>query len=220
MFVYCRFWNSVLINTMRIINIYLTLLLILHPISGLYLNLTLLDFLYYNQIKTWQEAQIFCREEHTDLITIRNEEENQVFSGWKAWIGLYRDNVNIPWKWSRGDKTASFLTWADKGKRQFKLWVKLLFVNKPFLFFICIYTQKNIGQEMYLKRYNSLVSPAVPYRGTIMYPVSWYNFVPFYLYLRSGFSVPVVTIMYLSHTTNKEQKCTQNVTIDVSSAVP
>lgn len=64
-------------------------------------------------MKTWKEAQIFCREKHTDLITIRNEKENQVFSGRDAWIGLYREKEAFPWKWSRGDKTASFLTWAD-----------------------------------------------------------------------------------------------------------
>ncbi|MEQ2190021.1 hypothetical protein GOODEAATRI_031238 [Goodea atripinnis] len=102
---------------MRIIGTFVTLVLILHPVFGLYLNLTLLDFLYYNQSNTWKEAQSLCREKHIDLITIRSEEEDRVFPDVIAWIGLYRENIRFPWKWSRGDEMASFLNWNPGGKR-------------------------------------------------------------------------------------------------------
>uniref|UniRef100_A0A3Q2QIG5 C-type lectin domain-containing protein n=1 Tax=Fundulus heteroclitus TaxID=8078 RepID=A0A3Q2QIG5_FUNHE len=57
------------------------------------------------------EAQTFCREKHTDLITIRSKEESSVFPYTLAWIGLYRDNNYAPWKWSRGDEIPSFTNW-------------------------------------------------------------------------------------------------------------
>ncbi|RXN22926.1 secretory phospholipase A2 receptor [Labeo rohita] len=43
--------------------------------------------------KTWFEAQLYCRENHTDLVTIRNEEENQLVKNAvngsdSIWIGL------------------------------------------------------------------------------------------------------------------------------------
>ncbi|KAK2872519.1 hypothetical protein Q8A67_022416 [Cirrhinus molitorella] len=64
------------------------------------------------QYKTWTEAQSYCREQHTDLISIRNETEN-----WKIqdlsqrntfinfWIGLYR-----------------IRSWSDKSNSSFSNW--------------------------------------------------------------------------------------------------
>uniref|UniRef100_A0A3Q3JKZ9 C-type lectin domain-containing protein n=1 Tax=Monopterus albus TaxID=43700 RepID=A0A3Q3JKZ9_MONAL len=60
------------------------------------------------QRSPWQDAQSFCREYHTDLLTIKSEEENQNLAGTKGWIGLYRQNSAGPWKWSRGDEIATF----------------------------------------------------------------------------------------------------------------
>ncbi|XP_054878194.1 lectin-like [Poeciliopsis prolifica] len=61
----------------------------------------------------WTEAQSFCRKQHSDLASIRNESENQqvqqlVPAGTKVWTGLYRDG----WKWSDGSRF-SFSYWKD-----------------------------------------------------------------------------------------------------------
>lgn len=58
--------------------------------------------------KTWFEAQLYCREKHTDLVSISNEEENQQVQneGKKSsnpfWIGLLQDRV----EWSDGGQSA------------------------------------------------------------------------------------------------------------------
>ncbi|TNN43486.1 Macrophage mannose receptor 1 [Liparis tanakae] len=61
---------------------------------------------------TWNEAQDHCREHHTDLAIVRNEQENQmarnlVPSGEIVWIGLRR----YPWEWSDGSDS-SFEYWG------------------------------------------------------------------------------------------------------------
>uniref|UniRef100_A0A3B4TQQ4 C-type lectin domain-containing protein n=1 Tax=Seriola dumerili TaxID=41447 RepID=A0A3B4TQQ4_SERDU len=72
---------------------------------------------YFNYKRTWAEAQVFCRRNHTDLVTIRNEEENRAFLNIYGWIGLYREDSNSPWKWSRGGEIANFITWVSGGKQ-------------------------------------------------------------------------------------------------------
>ncbi|KAI2663119.1 Mannose-binding protein A [Labeo rohita] len=55
-----------------------------------------------NTRKTWHDAQTFCRDHHTDLATIRSQDDNdQIISliydlVLPVWIGLYRET----WKWS------------------------------------------------------------------------------------------------------------------------
>ncbi|KAK6477854.1 secretory phospholipase A2 receptor-like [Huso huso] len=71
----------------------------------------------YNQIrkhvfveteKSWSEAQSYCREKHTDLATVRSQEEAQQLlnitgaSLRDSWIGLYRDDTQN-WQWSNSD---------------------------------------------------------------------------------------------------------------------
>ncbi|XP_048039110.1 macrophage mannose receptor 1-like [Megalobrama amblycephala] len=51
--------------------------------------------------KTWLDAQKYCREHHTDLVTIRRQADNSKVASltnliYEPWIGLYRDS----WKWS------------------------------------------------------------------------------------------------------------------------
>uniref|UniRef100_A0A087XKR4 C-type lectin domain-containing protein n=1 Tax=Poecilia formosa TaxID=48698 RepID=A0A087XKR4_POEFO len=67
--------------------------------------------------KTWQEAQSYCREKHTDLISgkkqIQDEEVKKVMESTssKSFIGLFRDT----WRWSDGS-SFSFRHW----KKDFK----------------------------------------------------------------------------------------------------
>ncbi|XP_010784119.1 C-type mannose receptor 2-like [Notothenia coriiceps] len=65
----------------------------------------------YTQAMTWNEAQSYCRTNHKDLASVRNEAENQQIRdqvGTNYWIGLSRES----WKWSdRSD--SSFRHWSD-----------------------------------------------------------------------------------------------------------
>ncbi|KAK7132885.1 hypothetical protein R3I93_019208 [Phoxinus phoxinus] len=67
-----------------------------------------------NMEKTWTEAQSYCRQNHTDLASVRNESENnetQNFIQYNSispdafWIGLYR-----LWVWS-DNNTSTFTHW-------------------------------------------------------------------------------------------------------------
>ncbi|KTG06716.1 hypothetical protein cypCar_00035611 [Cyprinus carpio] len=62
---------------------------------------------------SWNKAQHYCRENYTDLFTIRNMDVNQqltvmIQDNTCAWIGLFRDS----WKWSDQTSTSSSLRWA------------------------------------------------------------------------------------------------------------
>uniref|UniRef100_A0A4W5MEU5 C-type lectin domain-containing protein n=1 Tax=Hucho hucho TaxID=62062 RepID=A0A4W5MEU5_9TELE len=64
--------------------------------------------LYENKTLNWTDAQDFCRENYTDLVTLYNQEESEQLkqlmasnSSYKAWIGLHRKEHSL--KWSNGD---------------------------------------------------------------------------------------------------------------------
>ncbi|XP_026208856.1 macrophage mannose receptor 1-like isoform X2 [Anabas testudineus] len=79
-----------------------------------------LKFICYNETKqtnksfhlinytlTWPQAQRYCRENHTDLVSGLDQlDDNSVKSGSDVWIGVFRDT----WRWSDG-RNFSFRNW-------------------------------------------------------------------------------------------------------------
>ncbi|XP_029499639.1 macrophage mannose receptor 1-like [Oncorhynchus nerka] len=66
-----------------------------------------------NTQMTWRDAQMYCRENHTDLASVRNQTENEeiirMASGDSVWIGLFRGF----WKWS-DQSNCSFRNWHER----------------------------------------------------------------------------------------------------------
>uniref|UniRef100_A0A7N8WZ09 C-type lectin domain-containing protein n=1 Tax=Mastacembelus armatus TaxID=205130 RepID=A0A7N8WZ09_9TELE len=48
---------------------------------------------------TWADAQRYCRDSYTDLLSVRKQSENQEMAN--TWIGLYKGEVSR-WMWSDG----------------------------------------------------------------------------------------------------------------------
>ncbi|XP_066580431.1 C-type mannose receptor 2-like [Amia ocellicauda] len=67
-------------------------------------------YVLIDKTMNWTEAQRFCREKHTDLVSVRNQSENEevkkAANGQTVWIGLFSD----PWKWS-DQRNFSFRNW-------------------------------------------------------------------------------------------------------------
>ena len=72
------------------------------------------QYVLVTEQKSWFEAQSYCRQHHTDLVSVRSPAENQELRSrlqadqavQEAWIGLHND----PWRWSDGS-SSSFRQW-------------------------------------------------------------------------------------------------------------
>uniref|UniRef100_A0A673KJ31 C-type lectin domain-containing protein n=1 Tax=Sinocyclocheilus rhinocerous TaxID=307959 RepID=A0A673KJ31_9TELE len=68
-------------------------------------------YVYINFLYTWRQAQRYCRQFHTDLVSVRNQDENNQLMDLIptlefAYIGLFKDDF----AWSDGSMS-SFRNW-------------------------------------------------------------------------------------------------------------
>ncbi|XP_028442438.1 macrophage mannose receptor 1-like [Perca flavescens] len=66
----------------------------------------LYDYHFIGENKTWEEAQEYCRKNHTDLATVTNQTDmNRLQNHPKyqggSWIGLKENTTKIVWRWSQ-----------------------------------------------------------------------------------------------------------------------
>ncbi|XP_072525575.1 secretory phospholipase A2 receptor-like [Salminus brasiliensis] len=79
-------------------------------------DVTDLSFSYHliPQSLTWYEAQTYCRKNYTDLVSIRDQNQNEAVKikggniSMSFWIGLLRDD----WEWTDGGHSA-YRNWWD-----------------------------------------------------------------------------------------------------------
>ena len=75
---------------------------------------------YVKQLKTWAEAQSYCREKFTDLATVENQDDNDRLQslledgGKKSWIGFCDDLKEWKWALENADFNNEFRNWRNK----------------------------------------------------------------------------------------------------------
>ncbi|XP_047659346.1 macrophage mannose receptor 1-like isoform X3 [Tachysurus fulvidraco] len=105
-------------------------------------------YVYISDKKSWYDAQTYCREKYTDLVSVRNQTENDeiwsvvnVSVSSDVWIGLFNDS----WNWSvqsnstfrywRSDKPSRSLICAAVSESEQRYWTDVNCTEK--LPFIC-----------------------------------------------------------------------------------
>uniref|UniRef100_A0A672M0F0 C-type lectin domain-containing protein n=1 Tax=Sinocyclocheilus grahami TaxID=75366 RepID=A0A672M0F0_SINGR len=77
-----------------------------------------ISYILYKQLKTWENAQNYCRTHHYDLATVQTDEDwtslkeaadEQQFYGF-AWVGLFNDIKS--WRWSYNEESLVFESWG------------------------------------------------------------------------------------------------------------
>uniref|UniRef100_A0A3B3VKT4 C-type lectin domain-containing protein n=1 Tax=Poecilia latipinna TaxID=48699 RepID=A0A3B3VKT4_9TELE len=79
-----------------------------------FIDCQLYQFHYINEAKNWTEAQQYCREKHTDLVTVTNMKDMKrlinISAGDQsgAWIGLFSEpEFKRTWHWSQSEVSNS-----------------------------------------------------------------------------------------------------------------
>ncbi|XP_057189944.1 macrophage mannose receptor 1-like [Triplophysa rosa] len=75
------------------------------------------EYILIKELKTWTDAQAYCRLNHNDLATVQTDEDRtnlhqtaseNAFTSY-GWIGLYND-INS-WRWSYQDEGVAYFNW-------------------------------------------------------------------------------------------------------------
>ncbi|XP_031165665.1 C-type mannose receptor 2-like [Sander lucioperca] len=98
-------------NIPRLLLIHLIFFVLSTPLSAVTTGLSILKVVPISNSNTWAVAQNYCRWYHSDLITIRNQQEADKYAPYEGWIGLYLNTSSSGWKWSRGEERATFFNW-------------------------------------------------------------------------------------------------------------
>lgn len=76
-------------------------------------------FFFNDKVLTWHEAQKYCREHHSDLLTVYDKEDLKKIpqdfkkKGKGAWIGLQGVSVETAWQWSQPGVNKTDAEWAN-----------------------------------------------------------------------------------------------------------